>query len=524
MVARPHHTATLFPPVANGLAPSALNGESAESALGRATWGLILGFTALRVAMAALLPLTPQEAYYWLWSQHPDWSYFDHPPLAAYSIAVTTAVFGSTSFGIKMAAVGWSLGLNVVWARLALDIGFGQRTAWWSLLALNLVGIIAAYGVVIAPDSPLLFAWAGTLWAAWRAVSRDLGRWWLAAGLFLGLGLLSKYTAVLIVPSLALFLLVSPRHRRWLARPEPYLGLLLAGLVFAPVVLWNYTHEWASFAFQTSERAAGMGRWKPRFFAQLVATQIVVATPYLLAISLLAWASAVRGWRLLPRDDGRLLLIASATVPLLLFAFASLRSLVKPNWLAPVYPPLVLLAVQERLQGWEAPRGLKLGLASSAALLLVAVLAMAWPNAPIGSANTWSGWPKAARHIDWLRQELAQQGQTSFVFATNYKNSALLAFHLDGQPRTYAQDIFGERALQFDFWPPEESLAGATGILAVDDRRDRSLLPAQLLAHFDSVERVDSVDVGRTGHVTRRIDIYLCRGYRGHPRWGQPPR
>jgi hypothetical protein len=503
--------------------PSSAFGPSLRTVIGRSAWQVILGFTLLRVALAAILPLTPQEAYYWLWSRELAWSYFDHPPLASYSIALTTALLGSTSFGIKMAAVAWSFGLNVVWARLILDLGSSQRQMWWSLFALNLVGIIEAYGVVIAPDAPLLFAWGATLWATWRAVATGHGRWWFAAGIFLGLGLLAKYPAVLLAPAIGLFLLASPRQRHWLGRPEPYLGLLLAAVAFAPVVVWNAQHDWASFAFQTTQRATGMGRWQPRYLLQLIGTQLVVVTPYLLVIALFAWIAGLRDWRGLLRDDGRLLLMAAATVPLVLFTMTSLRSMVKPNWLAPAYAPLVVLAIRARLPGDAAPRSLRIGLASSAVLLLAAVLALVWPGAPIGKANTWDGWPEAARRIDQIQRELAARGEASFVFSTNYKNSALLAFHRAGHPRTYAQDIYGERALQFDFWQPEP-LAGATGILAIDDRRDEAAVPDEMRPYFASITKLESLDIRHGGRTTRRIDIYLCRGYRGHPREGETPR
>jgi 4-amino-4-deoxy-L-arabinose transferase-like glycosyltransferase len=483
---------------------------------------MILGFTLLRIALAAVLPLTPQEAYYWLWSRELAWSYFDHPPLASYSIALTTALLGSTSFGIKMAAVVWSLGLNVVWARLILDLGSNRRQLLWSLLALNLVGIIEAYGVVIAPDAPLLFAWGATLWATWRAVATGNGRWWLAAGIFLGLGLLAKYPAVLLAPAIALFLLASKRQRHWLGRPEPYLGLLLAAVVFAPVIMWNAQHDWASFAFQTTQRATGMGRWQPRYLLQMIGTQLVAATPYLLVIAVLAWIAGLRDWRGLLRDDGRLLLMAAATVPLVLFTLTSLRSMVKPNWLAPAYAPLVVLAIRTRVSGDAIPRSLRIGLASSAMLLLAAVLAMTRPGAMIAEADTWGGWPEAARRIDQIQRELAARGEASFVFSTNYKNSALLAFHRAGHPRTYAQGIYGERALQFDFWQPEH-LAGATGILAVDDRRNEAAVPEKMKPYFDSITKVESLDIRHGGRATRRIDIYLCSGYRGHPREREAP-
>jgi len=90
---------------------------------------LIAGFTALRLVLAATVPLFPQEAYYWSWSRHLDWSYFDHPPLATYGIALTTAILGSTSFGVKASTVLWSLGWNLLWARLILDMFADRRLA-----------------------------------------------------------------------------------------------------------------------------------------------------------------------------------------------------------------------------------------------------------------------------------------------------------------------------------------------------------------------------------------------------------
>ena len=83
---------------------------------------LIAAVTLVRLLLAATVPLLPQEAYYWTWSRHLDWSYFDHPPLATYGIALTTAIFGTTSFGIKASTVLWALGWNLVWARLILDM------------------------------------------------------------------------------------------------------------------------------------------------------------------------------------------------------------------------------------------------------------------------------------------------------------------------------------------------------------------------------------------------------------------
>jgi 4-amino-4-deoxy-L-arabinose transferase-like glycosyltransferase len=138
---------------------------------------LIAGFTLLRLLLAATTPLLPQEAYYWSWSRHLAAGYFDHPPLVSWAIALSTAVFGSTVFGIKSAAVAWSLGWNLLWARLIDDMYGSRRLAFWSLLALNLTLVYEVYGVGPTPDGPLLFGWVGTVWAVWRATTRGQNRW-----------------------------------------------------------------------------------------------------------------------------------------------------------------------------------------------------------------------------------------------------------------------------------------------------------------------------------------------------------
>jgi 4-amino-4-deoxy-L-arabinose transferase-like glycosyltransferase len=486
--------------------------------MNRRVWLLVLGFTLLRLLLAAILPLSPQEAYYWSWSRDLAWSYFDHPPLASYSIRLTTALFGQTVFGIKASAVLWSLALNLIWLRLIIDMFADRRLAFWTLIALNVTVVYEVYGVVIAPDAPLLAAWAGTIWAVWRVSQSGERRWWYAAGVFLGLACLSKYPAALLGPVVLLYLIASPRQRRWLATPHPYLACLVALAVFTPVLIWNAQHDWASFTFQTSRRAAGMGQWRPKYLAELIASQLLMATPYLLVVSL---AVLVRGWRerrQVATDDRALLLLIAGAVPLVFFAAASLRSLVKMNWPAPAYWPLIMLGVWSILRERGADRRFAFGLASSASLLIVAVALIATPNLPLGDANLWSGWRQGAAHVARLEASLRARGEDSFVFSPSYKISSMLEFYLPGQPRVYARDIFGQPALQFDFMPLERDLKGATGILVADDRRE-SKVPRELIApYFDSIRLAESIEITGFGRHTRRIDIYLCRNYRGHPR------
>ena len=479
---------------------------------------LIAAFTALRLLLAATVPVLPQEAYYWSWSQHLDWSYFDHPPLAAYSIALTTALLGSTSFGIKVAAVLWSLGWNVAWARIVLDMYADRRLAFWSLAALNLTIIYEAFGIGPTPDAPLIFAWAATIWAVWRVSQSGNGRWWFVAGAFVGLSWLGKYSGVLLLPVILLYLLTSAQQRHWLRKPQPYLAVVLAALLFTPVLLWNAQHEWVSLAFQSTHRVAGMGGFKPRYFVLLVATQFLLLTPYVFIICIGALFRGVREWFTTGLDDRARLLLISAAVPIVLFSAVSLRSLAKPNWLAPAYGALIVLGVQHLLARDNGLRNLLRGLASSAAILLLAGIALATPNLPLMyGMNSWSGWDVAAARVDRVIAAEKADGHDVFVFSPSYKISSLLRFHLPGQPRTYAQDIYGDPALQFDYFALERNLAGATGILVVSDDDHAAFDRDRLKAFFDACVPADTIEATAFGKVTRRIDVFRCTRYKGRP-------
>jgi hypothetical protein len=480
---------------------------------------LIAALTLTRLLLAASVPLLPQEAYYWSWSLHPALGYFDHPPLASYSIALTTAIFGHTAFGIKSAAVLWSLGWNLLWARLALDMFGSRRLAFWSLVALNLTLVYEIYGIGPTPDGPLLFGWIGTIWTVWRAGATGQRRWWLLAGIFAGLGLLGKYAAVLLLPVVLLYLAAAPAQRHWLRRPEPYVAVLVAAAMFTPVVLWNAEHQWASFAFQGSKRVGEMGHFKPRFFGLLVATQFLLVTPYLFGLSLTALWRGARHWITGGTDERTKLLLLSAAVPLLFFTAVSLRSHVKINWLAPAYWSLIILGMHQVLQRPTLGRRVALGLNSSAVVVIAALVVAVTPNLPIaGDLNSWSGWKEAAERVERVQRAQQAKGVDTFVFSPNYKISSLLRFHLHGQPRTYAQDIYGARALQFDYFPLERDLKGATGILVRSDQAQSQLDLERLAPYCDTLERADAFETMAFGRVTRRIEIFLCTGYKGHPR------
>src|SRR6185295_12102666 len=213
----------------------------------------LLALLPIRIALAAVVPLLPEEAYHWNFARHLDWSYFDHPPLIAWSIAAGRLVFGDSPLGIRLVPLLFSVGATALLARLTRRF-YGDAAAAWAVVLFTLAPIPLLVSESGFPDSPLLFFWILTMTWTWDAVDGNRPSRWLAAGAALGGAFLSKYTAVLLVPSVFFYLLLSKRDRRWLATPWPYLAGLIALAVFSPVLYWNWKHGWASFLFQSKGR------------------------------------------------------------------------------------------------------------------------------------------------------------------------------------------------------------------------------------------------------------------------------
>ena len=148
-------------------------------------------------------------------------------------------------------------------------------------------------GLLITPDAPLAAAWAAALYFLHRALVGGEARAWVGVGVALGMGMLSKYTIALLGPAALLFCLLDARARAWFLRPQPYAAVLLAALLFAPVVWWNYTHDWASFRFQGGERFVEPARFQLHVMLQNI---LLVATPLPLLVLPLLFARRWTAW------------------------------------------------------------------------------------------------------------------------------------------------------------------------------------------------------------------------------------
>ncbi len=486
---------------------------------------LIFAFTIFRLIYIAFIPITPQEAYYWYYSLHPDFSYFDHPPVAAYSIWLGTHLFGDNFFGVKFMAVVWSaLTMTILYATAREFVNAfvkelnADAVAFLSLLLYSLTIFGHLYAVTLVPDTPLLFFWILTVYFVQKVLITGNRKYWYAAGVALGFGLTSKYTAVVLLGSVFFFFLFSKKYRREIFTPYPYVATLLAFVVFSPVIYWNAEHNWASFLFQSVNRAEhDTHPLQTKYIVQLFFSQLFMLTPLIFIYFSKAIFRIIKNWRAFEKFH---LLFWSAIVIITGFTLVSLTSLVKMNWLLPGYLTLLIIIAAMFYDKFTKPtKAIKFGAYFSLFLIVTAYSIMLVPNVPLGEGNTWSGWEDAAQKIKEIQKEKGG-AKECFLFANSYKSASLLKFYLkDENQETYSANIFGGDGLQFGIWGVPDSLKGKNALYVFTDRREYKPQLKKVAKYFDSLEKVAEFEYKFANKIhVRTIYCYYAQNYHGQNR------
>jgi hypothetical protein len=431
---------------------------------------LIALLTAMRAVYAGVIELRTDEAYYWTWSKESVLSFLDHPPMIAWFIRFGTAIFGDTNFGVRFAGLLAMLVTQLLLADIVRRVTHDTRLV---LLAVLMPEAAVYYGLLmakVAPDVALIPFAVAMVWTLVRLVESDDPRWWLAAGVFAGLALLSKFTAVMLLPAVLAFMLIPDWRRRWLGSPYPWVAALIAVAVFSPVLIWNAQHDWASFRFQ-SVRAVANHELLLRTVGDFFGLQFFLVGPILLPV--LLSAVTLTAWRGLRRRDAiSILLSACVSVPFVYFLWKSLTLRIGDTWPMFLWPvgfaaAAINIAMLPR-EGWPAwmiestVRWAKLAVASGIVLVVGTFLysvASPWSffgkTDPIGGEAGYDGIASRA-------QAEMQKIGASWIATTDYRTYAMLRWVL--KDRVPVVQI-NERGRFLGFRDPGmNSIRGQTGL------------------------------------------------------------
>jgi len=478
--------------------------------LERTALTVILLLTILKVAVAAHAGLSADEAYYWQWTQNLQLSYYDHPAMVAYWIWAGVHLLGQTALGVRLPAVGASLITTaLIWdiARLAFK---SRRAAAWAALWLNCGLIFAVAGVIVTPDTPLLVFWSLALWGMVRLIAEQRSRWLFVMAIGLGLGAISKYTILLLVPGLVVTALLFPELRRWLTRWQTWAAALLALACTAPLWIWNIEHDFASFHKQLGHAMTAETNVKPLSnLGTFLGGQIGLVTPLIFGFCL--WGMGVALWRGWREKRPEWLLLGAASLPILLFFTEhSLKGLVQPHWDGPAYLAGLTAAAGFgcRLSGkWK-------GLFKAAPLLSLAMTLLLFFQAgtallplpvKIDALKRLGGWDELAAAV---AEERAAHPEV-FLFTEKHEPTGPLSFLLKDHP-----PVFQQGYIRPSYYSAEDvaALRGRNTILITQAGSGEVPYASK---HFSRFTLLRSVTLHWGGRPFATYELYLGEGYKG---------
>jgi 4-amino-4-deoxy-L-arabinose transferase-like glycosyltransferase len=453
----------------------------------------------VKLYMLASANVFQDEAYYWMWGQHPALSYYDHPPLTAWVQGLSGALFGWTRLALRLpVALALAADIALLWL-ISRRIAGDEPAHFWVTLLLFLGTPVFFLTTTFAVPDHLMTTF---LLAAVYGFTSFLQRWpeearwpdlYLGAAA-LGLAGLSKYNAALLGVALALYIIISPRMRPLLARPQLYWA---AGIVFAlqaPVIVWNLQQELASFNFILGRRHVWPREIGPGLLVWL--SGFLLGFGPFLGVAFVRFAARTGDGDGFPRTAvwlSTIVILVVATRTFTLFHWNLVAYLVAL--------PLLGFYLARRWVGWAH-------LALS--FVIIAAIAISATITPLGrvqnddnEATAWAyGWEETAEAVRVARAE----HPVGFVATADYTTAALLGYALGDKAVTSLSTRFD----QYDFWFDAEAQRGQDAILYGDLWRP---VGKEISALFDELVVLARLPIVRGGQELDVRTIYLARNY-----------
>lgn len=473
----------------------------------------VLGFQLFRLFLLPFMGLMPQDAYYYMYGQNLSLSYFDHPGMIGYILRIFTEVFGQSVFVVKFADFTITSITILSFYKIA-SLFLSKERLWRSMILIASTIFISILSFNSTPDVPLLLFWTLSIICLYKAVFEQNKWCWILGGIAMGLAFDSKYTALLLQIGLLSFLVFSNKYRKLLISPWLWICLIISAAVTFPVWWWNYQNEFASFAFQSSDRTSSISKFevKPKLFFGAIGHQLFLLLPILFSIFI------VFSFKHIKKALTKFKLPSQKTLFLLAFFIPTFVGFflitpiywVKLNWMMPSYITGIIIAGM-----YISKKLLKIQVIISIIFHLAVASQVIFFFVPIKSDDTWVGWKELSIEVEKVQSNYKD---TPFLFAMDgYKTSAGLRFYLD--QKVYAQNIVGLNALHFDYLHDDlQILEGANALFIDSDKRFKNDLQngtinMDVLENFTSVEELQPIIINEGTAKARKFWIFYCTNY-----------
>ncbi|MBT7817560.1 MAG: phospholipid carrier-dependent glycosyltransferase [Polaribacter sp.] len=395
------------------------------------------------------IPLNPDEAQYWTWSQVLDYGYYSKPPGIAWQIATGCLFFGNTELGIRFFSIVFSLFTALIIYKLSYLLTKSKGKASFSTICFALSPLAVMGSLVANTDVAMAFFLALALYFSCLFLEEKSSAYKISFAI--ALGSLFKWTIFLLWPVLLALVLFYKRH----LLKSCFKAIILSFAGLLPSLIWNVEHQFSTFKHVYTQSSGGMNQSDGNFFEFLISQSALVGPVFFILLFMGAYWG-VKAFK--EKSISFKLLFVFVHTYLLFYLIMSLFTKMQPNWAIFIYPVYFSFFTIDLYKKVKCSDRVLL-LANACSLLLIS-LALSIPALQQNSqfANYFPYKINPFRHhVGWqeLPDVLKEEGYDAsehFLFSHKYQITSLLSFYSPEKKRAYFFNLGGSRLNQFVFW------------------------------------------------------------------------
>lgn len=456
----------------------------------KATWGRI-GLVAAAILLARIAyliwccpyELAADEAQYWDWSRRLDWSYYSKGPAVAWLIAPSVHLFGITEWAVRLPAALAAFASMLILARFAVSASGGNlRAGWIAMLLFTLLPVFLGTAQFMTIDGPYYACWLLAAFTGWIMAreNRQSPGWFLLLGCLIGIGMLCKYTILLLLPGLIVYFIWNgqlPKGERTIRLLALLAGLILCSL---PIYIWNHQHGWPTIAHLIGAMRLPGGdvapdsnwRYNPLWTISYPLYAFALLGPPAALILIKTLRESRRDTAAIPHlREISSFALHTATPVLFFYLLVSFRTDIKLNWPTAGFTVLLVPMACFLANRIPADQGIRSLWHWTVGVGLICAVAIPFAPYPLKALNKhqtpghWlntqralkriNGFREGTRNVERAAHDLATgTGKEPFYVASTYGRAALLAFYLPNHPSVCSADSYqGGRESSYDYFP-----------------------------------------------------------------------
>lgn len=478
----------------------------------------LIGFTAIHlvILLTTSLDLSSDEALYWEYSKHLDWSYYAKGPGIGVATWISSLIFGDTTFGVRSIAIFCLTAFSVM-LYFFVKLAYSAAAALAAFFFVRVTILFVYTGFISTTDPLVIPFWLASLIFAYFAISKNSSKYWALALPFVGLAILAKYTAAILIPGYGAVLLFHRSHQHHLKSWGWWIGCFLFLICIAPILVWNAQHDWANFQHNVGHTIGKPDQIPFQRLPELLAGQLGLIGPLFLPLLCLAiWRGVIRWFK---ESDPVLALWLSATVPLLLVCiWVSATRSCYANWPLPAYIGGLLLVIHE-FNSLNKPRWFNRSLFVNSAITLVLLVSWFLPeilpakiSLPV-PIRRMVGWTQLGVEVENFVRSHNPSKNIPFVMATDYMTASSLRFAISPDIQVRLGSFEGRRLSEQDFWQSWSELNGKNALVVQKD--ENNTLTSAVPAWFEECNQIQIENLPPLNRLAKDFTFLLCKNFTG---------